>query len=61
MQWKIQQVEVEEVSKFRSEQIPAGTEQKLMLTGDQNLVDLSYNVRWSIKDLKQFLFHLSYP
>lgn len=59
--WPIQQVDVEEVSQFRSEQIPAGTEQKLMLTGDQNLVDLSYNVRWSIKDLKQFRFQLADP
>jgi membrane protease subunit HflK len=32
-----------------------------MLTGDQNLVDLSYNVRWSIKDLKQFRFQLADP
>jgi membrane protease subunit HflK len=59
--WPIQQVDVEEVSQFRSEQIPEGSAQKLMLTGDQNLVDLSYNVRWSIKDLKQFRFQLADP
>jgi membrane protease subunit HflK len=59
--WPIQQVAVEEVSQFRSEQIPEGSAQKLMLTGDQNLVDLSYNVRWSIKDLKQFRFQLADP
>ncbi|MGX7951526.1 FtsH protease activity modulator HflK [Tsuneonella sp. HG249] len=59
--WPIQQVDIEEVSQFRDEQIPQGSTQKLMLTGDQNLVDLSYNVRWSIKDLKQFRFQLSEP
>ncbi len=59
--WPIQQVDIEEVSQFRDEQIPEGTAQKLMLTGDQNLVDLSYNVRWSIKDLKQFRFQLADP
>lgn len=32
-----------------------------MLTGDQNLVDLSYIVRWNIKDLKQFRFQLDDP
>jgi membrane protease subunit HflK len=32
-----------------------------MLTGDQNLVDLSYIVRWNIKDLKQFRFQLVAP
>ena len=59
--WPIQQVDIEEVSQFRDYQIPEGSAQKLMLTGDQNLVDLSYNVRWSIKDLKQFRFQLANP
>lgn len=59
--WPIQSVDVEQVSEFRIEQIPEGTAQKLMLTGDQNLVDLSYIVRWSIKDLKQFRFELVDP
>jgi len=59
--WPIQNVDIEEVSEFRIEQIPEGSGQKLMLTGDQNLVDLSYVVRWSIKDLKQFRFHLLNP
>lgn len=59
--WPIQQVDIEGVSEFRIEQIPEGSAQKLMLTGDQNLVDLSYIVRWSIKDLKQFRFQLSDP
>ncbi|MFA9200320.1 MAG: FtsH protease activity modulator HflK [Cypionkella sp.] len=59
--WPIQRVDIEEVSEFRIEQIPEGSAQKLMLTGDQNLVDLSYIVRWSIKDLKQFRFQLADP
>ncbi|MGI9377418.1 MAG: FtsH protease activity modulator HflK [Tsuneonella suprasediminis] len=59
--WPIQEVDVEEVSEFRIDQIPEGTGQKLMLTGDQNLVDLSYIVRWNIKDLKQFRFQLDDP
>jgi len=32
-----------------------------MLTGDQNLVDLSYLVRWSIRDLKLYTFQLAEP
>jgi len=59
--WPIQEVDIEEVSEFRIDQIPEGTGQKLMLTGDQNLVDLSYIVRWNIKDLKQFRFQLDDP
>lgn len=59
--WPFQEVDVEEVSEFRIDRIPEGAGQKLMLTGDQNLVDLSYIVRWNIKDLKQFRFQLDDP
>ena len=59
--WPIERVDVENVSEIRLERIPTGTEQKLILTGDQNLVDLSYLIRWNIKDLKQFRFQLSDP
>jgi len=59
--WPIQQVDVEEVSRIRSERIPDGSAEKLILTGDQNLVDLSYLIRWSIKDLKQYKFQLAEP
>ena len=59
--WPIQNVAVENVSEIRSIRIPDGTAEKLILTGDQNLVDLSYLIRWSIKDLKQFQFQLADP
>lgn len=58
--WPIQQVTVENVSEIRAVRI--GTEgEKLILTGDQNLVDLSYLVRWKIKDLTQFSYQLDNP
>lgn len=59
--WPIQSVNVEAVSEIRAIQIPEGEGTKLMLTGDQNLVDLSYLVRWNIKDLKQYRFQLIDP
>jgi membrane protease subunit HflK len=59
--WPVQQVEVENVSEIRRESIPEGNSEKLILTGDQNLVDLSYIVRWNIKDLGQFRFQLDDP
>jgi len=61
--WPLQQVDVEQVSEFRVETIPGGegTAQRLMLTNDQNLVDLSYIVRWNVRDLKQFRFQLASP
>ena len=59
--WPIQAVDVEPVSEIRLIQIPDGDAENLMLTSDQNLVNLSYLVRWSIKDLKQFRFQLAEP
>jgi membrane protease subunit HflK len=59
--WPFQHVAIENVSQFRIEQIPEGSSQRLMLTGDQNLVDLSYVVRWNIKDLKLYKFQLLNP
>ena len=59
--WPIQQVDVEPVSEIRIFRIPQGEQEKLILTGDQNLVDLSYLIRWYIKDLKQYQFQLAEP
>lgn len=59
--WPIQQVDVENVSEIRRESIPEGEAEKLILTGDQNLVDLSYIVRWNIKDLSLFRYQLADP
>ncbi|HEX7711296.1 MAG TPA: protease modulator HflK [Sphingomonadaceae bacterium] len=59
--WPIQSVDVTPVSQIRIFQIPDSDAERLMLTSDQNLVDLSYLVRWNIKDLKQFRFALAEP
>ena len=58
--WPIQSVYVQDVSEIRRETIGDGGE-NLILTGDQNLVDLSYIVRWNIKDLVQYRFELADP
>ena len=58
--WPIQSVVVENVSEIRLETI-GGDEENLILTGDQNLVDLSYLIRWNIKDMVQFNFELAEP
>lgn len=59
--WPFQNVKVTNVTSIRSETIPSGNAEKLILTGDQNLVDLSYLIRWNIKDLKQYEFQLAQP
>ena len=60
--WPIQNVDVMDVSTFRSESVPGNNNtEKLILTGDQNLVDVSYVVRWNIRDLEQYKFQLAEP
>ncbi len=41
--------------------IPSGTGENLILTGDQNIIDLAYSVRWDVQDPENFLFQLAEP
>lgn len=36
-------------------------EESLMLTGDQNIIDIDFVVQWRIKDAKDFLFNIRDP
>jgi membrane protease subunit HflK len=56
---RVQKVDVENI---RTTTIPdaAGTE-NLILTGDQNVIDLAYSVRWNIKDPRLYLFQIAEP
>jgi membrane protease subunit HflK len=38
-----------------------GATENLMLTGDQNIIDIAYAVRWKIKNPELFLFELAEP
>jgi membrane protease subunit HflK len=59
--WPIETMNVEEVTSVRRDFIPEGEDEKLMLTSDQNLVDISYLIRWNIKDLKLYTYQLDDP
>ncbi len=59
--WPIQSVNVMDVTSIKRDSIPEGESEKLMLTSDQNLVDISYLVRWNIKNLKLYTFQLAEP
>lgn len=59
--YPIQTVSKENVTQIRSESIPANAQEKLILTQDQNLVDLSYVIRWNISDLTYYQFQLANP
>lgn len=61
----IERVEKLDIQAIRTVQIgqTGGTEDNLVLTGDQNLIDLAYSVRWNIKRgaAEQYLFQLAEP
>jgi membrane protease subunit HflK len=59
--WPLEAVDVQDVRSFNVYSIPDGEGEKLMLTSDKNLVDLSYLVRWNIKNLKDYTFRLADP
>ncbi|HEX8383071.1 MAG TPA: protease modulator HflK [Sphingomonas sp.] len=54
-------VEKVDVTAFREENFPEGGGENLVLTGDQNLIDLAYSVRWNIGDPESYIFQLADP
>ena len=45
-------------SKQSQREIP---EEALMLTGDENIVNINFQVQWKIKDLKDYVFNVNRP
>lgn len=37
------------------------SDESLMLTGDENMVDVSFKVQWNVKDAKSYLFNIQNP
>ncbi|MDE1914948.1 MAG: protease modulator HflK [Sphingomonadales bacterium] len=59
--WPFQDVTVTDVTTIKQEAVPSGEADNLMLTSDQSLVNISYVVRWSIRDLKLYSYQLKDP
>ena len=45
-----------DVDNIRTISIPEGAGERLVLTGDQNIIDVEYQVRWKIRNPELFLF-----
>ncbi|MDR6852936.1 membrane protease subunit HflK [Sphingomonas sp. BE123] len=54
-------VEKVNVQKITNEDFPEGNGENLMLTQDQNIVDLAYAVRWDIANPEDFVFQIAEP
>jgi membrane protease subunit HflK len=50
-----------DVENIQERTLGSATEETLMLTGDQNIIDIAYQVRWNIRDPEQYLFELATP
>ncbi|MFM9979148.1 MAG: FtsH protease activity modulator HflK [Sphingomonadaceae bacterium] len=57
----IDRVQSVDVQNIRSVDIPGGSGEKLVLTKDENIIDLDYAVSWNIKSPELFLFQLAQP
>ena len=64
--WPVVTAEVLTVTRENTEDIGVGTrgvrqDEGLMLTGDENIVDIDFQVVWNISDPAKFLFNLADP
>ena len=57
----IDRVQKVNVAEIRNIDIGSAAEETLMLTGDQNIIDIAYQVRWLIRDPEQYLYELAEP
>jgi membrane protease subunit HflK len=57
----VERVRKIDVEKIRSVDLGSQSSEDLMLTGDQNLIDIAYSVRWNIRTPELYLFQLSQP
>jgi membrane protease subunit HflK len=55
---RVQKVDVESI---RTADLGSQSSEDLMLTGDQNLLDIAYSVRWNVKNPEWYLFQLAQP
>jgi len=57
----IERVKKVDVQTIRSIDMGSAGADDLMLTGDQNLLDLAYQVRWNIRSPELYLFQMAQP
>ena len=63
--WPVVRYEIVQVTRENTEDIGSGGARGgrdgLMLTGDENIVDISFGVVWNVRNPAQFLFNLADP
>ena len=63
--WPVVTREIVQVTGERTEEIGSGTlrgaTEGLMLTGDENIVDITFQAVWNVRDPAEYLFNLVRP
>ncbi len=63
--WPVVTREIVQVTGERTEEIGSGTlrgaSEGLMLTGDENIVDITFQAVWNVRDPAEYLFNLADP
>ncbi len=59
--WPVVTREVYPVTHENIEDIGAGLDAGLMLTGDENIVDIDFQVVWNIGNIQKFVFNIAEP
>lgn len=57
----IDRVKKIDVENIRTIDLGSDSAPELMLTGDQNLIDIAYSVRWNVRTPELYLFELAQP
>lgn len=57
----IERVQKLDVENIRTIELGSASTETLMLTGDQNIIDIAYSVRWNIREPELYLFQLKDP
>jgi membrane protease subunit HflK len=55
---RVRKIDVENI---RTLDLGSSETETLMLTGDQNIIDIAYSVRWNIRDPESFMFEIADP
>lgn len=55
---RVQKIDVENI---RTVELGSASSETFVLTGDQNIIDIAYSVRWNIRDPERYLFQLAQP
>lgn len=59
--WPVQAIAVRNISKVEQLAVPESAGENLLVTRDGQLIDLTFQLRWKVRDLRQFEYQVNDP